>query len=290
MISRRFGTWIRNLRFEVKPLDERARLLPNGGEAQQFYLIKDMFTVRDRDWSGSDQMGGTEDWARDSYLQEWRLAFEHDEAGAYPHIYTRVETPQGLPIRNKSVFAWSDHHDRIYESDFQEYIDLAMETVGGWGRLELNNTSIFDPRLERGRWCIKPRGFSESVTGIGLPLASGISCFVVWVELPISEFTANGGVQRNLDRLDAELGSEFHRRIGELARVNQLIFFNPQATIQHKIIEDGFVPNSGEFEMEFKEARFVGQQAQHLTTGESRVYYVKRNQWHKVQWIPAEVT
>ncbi len=288
MIARRFGSWIRDLGFEVKPLDERARFLPSGEQAQQFYLIKDIFTVCGRDWSGSDPFGGTEDWAREGYLQEWRQTFAHDEAGDYPHIYTRVETPQGLPIRNKSVIAWSDRHDRIFDDDFEEYIDLAMEATGGWGRLELNNTSLYDPRLEQGRWCIKPRGFAESVVGIGLPLSSGISCFLVWMELPISEFDVNNGNRRGADVLTAELGTEFNRKLGKLARVNQLIFFNPEATIQHKIIQDGFVPNSGEFEMEFNQSRFVGQQAQHLLTGESRVYFVKRNQWHNVQWIPSE--
>lgn len=290
MIARRFGSWIRDLRFEVKPLDERARLMSSGGEAKQFYLIKDIFTVCDREWSGSEHFGGTDDWAREGYFPDWRQAFEHDETGSFPHIYTRVETPQGLPIRNKSVFAWSDHHDRIYDNEFGEYVDLAMESAGGWGRLELNSTSLYDPRREHGRWCLKPRGFAESVVGVGLPLTSGISCFIIWVELPISEFLANGRFQRSSDTLNAELSSEFNRRLSELARVNQLIFFNPEATIQHKIIEDGFVPNSGEFEMEFNQSRFVGQQAQHLLTGESRVYFVKRNQWHRVQWIPAEST
>jgi len=37
MIARRFGSWIRDLGFEVKPLDERARFLPSGEQAQQFY-------------------------------------------------------------------------------------------------------------------------------------------------------------------------------------------------------------------------------------------------------------
>ena len=33
-----------------------------------------------------------------------------------------------------------------------------------------------------------------------------------------------------------EMGSEFVRRISEQARINQLISFNPEATIQRQII------------------------------------------------------
>ncbi len=85
-----------------------------------------------------------------------------------------------------------------------------------------------------------------------------------------------------------DMGSAFVRRISELARINQLISFNPEATIQRQIIQDGFVPNSGEFESEmpFGQTRYVAQQAEHLRTGEARVYFVKRNQGHRVQWFP----
>lgn len=270
-------------------MDERGRVLPGGGEAEQFYLIKDFFTVPDRDWSAGSAVGGTEEWARQQYQKEWMQSFEHNESSGHPHIYTRVETPDGLPIRNKSVFAWMDDHDRIYESGFEEYIDLALESLEGWGRLELNSHAIYDPRMERGRWCVKPRGFAESVAGLGLPQASDISCFIIWVELPMSDFGSGSPTgSRSPQVLTTQLNTDLSRRLAEQGRENQLIFFNPEATIQRKIIEDGFVPNSGEFEMAFRQDRYVGQQAQHLLTGETRVYYIKRNQWHQVLWIPSE--
>ena len=87
------------------------------------------------------------------------------------------------------------------------------------------------------------------------------------------------------DASPAAMDSEFVRRISEQARLNRLICFNPEATIQRQIIQDGFVPNSGEFEMPFGQARYVAQQAEHLRTGEVRVYFVKRNQRHRVQWL-----
>ena len=47
------------------------------------------------------------------------------------------------------------------------------------------------------------------------------------------------------------------------------------------------MPNSGEFEFEMPcgQTRYVAQQAEHLRTGEVRVYFVKRNQGHRVQWL-----
>lgn len=287
MIPRRIGHWIHELRYEVKPLDERMRFNLNGDEVQQFYLIKDVFTIPDGEWSISQKLGGAEEWAREQYLQDWQGAFQDDSLEYYPHIYTRVETPQGLPIRNKPVIAWSDAYERIFERDFDQYLTVEIDHASGWGRLELNNSSLYDPVLEQGPWSIKPTGFAESVEGIGLPRLMGISPFVVWIELPMTAF--NRAAPLPAPAPATAQGLEFQKRLAELARINQLIYFNPEATIQRKIIEDGFVPNSGEFEMEFNNARFVGQQAQHLQTGALRVYFVKRNQWHRVQWMPVDM-
>ena len=287
MIARRFGHWVHELRYEIKPLDERLRFNVNGDQVKQFYLIKDMFTIRDDDWSSAGEFGGTENWARERYRKEWHESFQHEEMGGLPHIFTRVETPGGFPIRNKTVIAWSDEHERIYDRNFDAYLDVEIEPLNGWGRFELDNASLYDPSLEQGPWCIKPMGFSESVEGIGLPrLMMGISSFIVWVEMPMDHFVQAASTTMAADASQAAMDSEFVRRISEVARLNQLIFFNPEATIQRQIIQDGFVPNSGEFEMPFGQARYVGQQAEHLRTGEVRVYFVKRNQWHRVQWLP----
>ena len=287
MIARRFGHWVHELRYEIKPLDERLRFNVNGDQVEQFYLIKDMFTIRDDEWSSAGEFGGTENWARERYRKEWHESFQHEEVGGLPHIFTRVETPDGLAIRNKTVIAWSDEHDRIYDRNFDAYLDVEIEPRSGWGRFELDNASLYDPSLEQGPWCIKPMGFSESVEGIGLPrLMMGISSFIVWVEMPMDHFVQAASTTMAADASPAEMDSEFVRRISEEARLNQLICFNPEATIQRQIIQDGFVPNSGEFEMPLGQARYVGQQAEHLRTGEVRVYFVKRNQWHRVQWLP----
>lgn len=68
-------------------------------------------------------------------------------------------------------------------------------------------------------------------------------------------------------------------------RANQSIRFNPQAAIQRRIFADGFVPNSGEFSVESGGVRFIGQQAEHLSTGEVRVYYVQEGIWDAVKFV-----
>ena len=289
MIARRFGQWIHELRYEIKPLDERLRLSPTGEEVQRFYLIKDIFTIRDGSWDDADQLvGSAERWAREQYLQDWEAAFAAEDVSQYPHIFTRVETPQGLPIRNKTIMAWDDQFERIFDRDFDLFLDVEVEPNSGWGHLELTSAAMYDPQLEMGPWCLKPMGFAESVEGLGLPRMLGISSFVIWVELPIDEFNSAAPMQLAPPPQSSPVSGEFQNRLTDLARINQLIYFNPDATIQRKIIEDGFVPNSGEFEMEYNQSRFVGQQAQNLDTGETRVYFVKRNQWHQVQWIRVE--
>ncbi len=288
MIARRFGQWVHEFRFEVKPLDERFRSMGLAGDAKQFYLIKDVFTMRDGDWRNDsrDVVGSTEAWARDQYLSDWNQTFVADVIDQHPHVFTRVETASGLPIRNKQVMAWTGSFERVFESDFQGYLDVEVDPTSGWGWLEMPESSMYDPALEQGPWCIKPRGFAESIEGVGLPSMLGISTFIVWVELPISEYRTLqpafvGGAHRA-----AEAPDDFAARLADMARVNQVVFFNREATIQQRIIKDGFVPCSGEFEVEHGADRYVAQLAESLQTGEQRAYYIKRNLWHQVHWLP----
>ena len=66
---------------------------------------------------------------------------------------------------------------------------------------------------------------------------------------------------------------------------NQVMQFNPDAALQQAIFADGFVPNSGEFELPFDSDTYLAQRAEHLETGDVRVYYVKKPEWDNVQRI-----
>jgi len=67
------------------------------------------------------------------------------------------------------------------------------------------------------------------------------------------------------------------------AEARQLIQFNPGAALQKRIFADGFVPNSGEFDTTIGNETWRGQRAEHLGSGEVRVYYVPLGQWGDVR-------
>ncbi|RME11082.1 MAG: hypothetical protein D6802_07670 [Ardenticatenia bacterium] len=69
------------------------------------------------------------------------------------------------------------------------------------------------------------------------------------------------------------------------ANARQVIEFNPNAALQQRIFADGFVPNSPEFALEFEGETFIAQRAEHLQSGEVRVYYVKQGEWTQVKFI-----
>lgn len=65
----------------------------------------------------------------------------------------------------------------------------------------------------------------------------------------------------------------------------QTIHFNPNAALQKVIFADGFVPNTPEFTMAYRGTEYVAQQAEHLGTGERRVYCVPVGDWGNVTYV-----
>jgi hypothetical protein len=66
---------------------------------------------------------------------------------------------------------------------------------------------------------------------------------------------------------------------------NQVIQFNPDAALQKRIFAANFVPNSPEFNLTFGDVAYVAQRAEHLGSGEVRVYYVRRGHWNDVSYV-----
>ena len=69
---------------------------------------------------------------------------------------------------------------------------------------------------------------------------------------------------------------------GEAAQVIQ---FNPAAALQRAIFMDGYVPNSGEFSVDWHSRQYVAQRAEHMGSGEVRVYYALLDDWENVRWV-----
>lgn len=78
---------------------------------------------------------------------------------------------------------------------------------------------------------------------------------------------------------------DLQKKLLEEAAAKQVIQFNPNASLQKAIFAAGFVPNSGEFSLTISGVGYVAQRAEHLVTGEVRVYYVRVGDWSNVQFI-----
>lgn len=79
--------------------------------------------------------------------------------------------------------------------------------------------------------------------------------------------------------------SGLHELLKQEGQRCQVLQFNRDAALQKRIFADGFVPNSTEFTLNQGGVSYLGQQAQHLASGEQRVYYVLVGDWENVQCV-----
>jgi len=82
-----------------------------------------------------------------------------------------------------------------------------------------------------------------------------------------------------------DLSPDDASRLTQEADARQLIQLNPGATLQQRIFRDRFVPNSGEFDLGASGQTWRGQRAEHLGTGQVRVYYAALGEWGNVQIV-----
>lgn len=79
--------------------------------------------------------------------------------------------------------------------------------------------------------------------------------------------------------------SSLNQVLKSTAAQRQVIQFNPGAALQKRIFADQLVPNSPEFEIDHQGVKYIGQRAEHLGSGEVRVYYVPVGDWGNVQFV-----
>lgn len=109
--------------------------------------------------------------------------------------------------------------------------------------------------------------------------------FVVGAVWPWESFEHLGGIIDRLEALQASEPLTLEEKLLAKAELEQLIQFNPKAALQKRIFADGFVPNSNEFNEEHEGVAYVTQRAEHLGTGEVRVYYVPVGYWDQVVYF-----
>ncbi len=66
---------------------------------------------------------------------------------------------------------------------------------------------------------------------------------------------------------------------------HQTLKFNTGASLQKRMLADGLVPNSAEFQVTVDDATYVGQRGEHLLTGEVRVYYAPTTDFGNVSFV-----
>ena len=121
----------------------------------------------------------------------------------------------------------------------------------------------------------------DTVRGMGLPWNQHVTFILTyqWMEGPPSSPPP--------DAEEPPTESLEQRLLGEAAK-RQVIQFNPEAALQKRIFADGFVPNSPEFTIDMEGVAYVAQRAEHLASGEVRVYYVRKGDWANVQFVVAK--
>jgi hypothetical protein len=77
------------------------------------------------------------------------------------------------------------------------------------------------------------------------------------------------------------------QKLIQVAAEKQVIQFNPDAALQKAIFAHGFVPNSGEFDIDLDGQAHIGQRSENLASGEVRVYFVRVGDWGNVQFVTA---
>ncbi len=71
----------------------------------------------------------------------------------------------------------------------------------------------------------------------------------------------------------------------QAGEAHQVLQFNPDAALQRRIFADGLVPNSPEFTLEFADQTYLCQRAEHLDTGEVRIYYAPLGLWDRIRYV-----
>lgn len=118
-------------------------------------------------------------------------------------------------------------------------------------------------------WVQVADGKSDAFWGAGLPWKRHVSFAVVF--------------QRTV--YQAEPTGTLDDVLVAKAQAAQVIQFNPGAALQKAIFAAGFVPNSPEFDAAYQGTVYVAQRAEHMGSGEVRVYYVKQGDWGNVQYV-----
>lgn len=221
---------------------------------------------------------GIDQWARDTYLFPTSDPRYNSDGGADHNIQVCVQGASGERLAGAGAVFTSDGAANLQPPGSS--VVLRSTEQHGWCNIPIfgndpdgNGSTCYPPA--QGPWSVarlSAIGASDVVVGIGLPWNWHVSTFVVY------QATKWSDLQSTYATLEAALQGEAQR--------NQLIRFNKSAALQKVIFADGYTPNSNEFVLSFDGVDYVAQRAEHLDTGEVRVYNCVVGQYDQVTFVP----
>lgn len=207
----------------------------------------------------------------DTYYKLIDAAFIDEIAANGRHtIEVDVVDTEGRRINGARVWhGWPTH--RLPEYDGRVEAMIFGGNVAQWPLYE-----PFDAWVDAGPYWVQPAGGKADIFwGAGLPWKRHV-CFSLVFRQTI--------YRAQPQEPPEEPGSLEYLLLTNGER-NQVIQFNPEAALQKRIFADSFVPNSPEFEVRHLSIRYVGQRAEHLASGEVRVYYAAHGDWDNVRYV-----
>jgi hypothetical protein len=210
----------------------------------------------------------------DTYYKLVDAAFIDEEQARGRHtISVDVVDEQGRRINGARVWhGWPT-------GKLPEWDDRVQATIFGAQIAEWALYEKFDAWRDPGPYWVQPAdGKADLFWGAGLPWGRHVCFSLVFQRTTYRAEPVMPPVEPPIQPPTGAL-AELLIKAGEIA---QVIRFNPDAALQKRIFADGFVPNSPEFEVEYDGARYVAQRAEHMGSGEVRVYYCKDGNWSNV--------
>lgn len=213
-------------------------------------------------WTPQDLVDG------EVYYQIVNAAFIDEEAARGRHVIS-VDVIDETGNRIQGARVWHGWPTQRYP----EYDERVEMTIFGSQIAEWGLYANFDAWTVPGPyWVMCADGKSDVFWGGGLPWNKHV-CFAVVFQRTVYRAEPAG-------TLAEKLLAEGERR--------QVIQFNPDAALQKRIFAAGFVPNSPEYQVD-DGGVYVGQRAEHLETGEVRIYYALQDDWSNVQFVTKPV-
>ena len=238
-------------------------------------VVKDVFCTFNGSWEvKAEDRFGIDDWARQNppngYYRAPSDPLYNDDAGGDHHIFMMLQNAAGVPYPGAGFAATSDGAGYLQPPVNLNHIIPLTAKAHGWANMGMYASSLSYPPAP-GPWSVTRLGWSEQVVGMGMPYKLHTSVFIILQMMRWDQVSA-----ATYPTLAAQIVGEAEKR--------QVIEFNPQAALQKAIFAAGFVPNSPGFETVREGVRYIAQRAEHLNSGEVRIYFVKVGDWGNVAY------